>query len=617
MIDADSTETDSRPEDSSGARIETNITTGPTEESQSTPTETALPFRLLFVSPLTPQAAPSDWSEEDRRHELGPKTAADLQAELGPEIDLEIPNRLSDHPDTWTVSLSFPTREAFAPKQVAHQMAPTARLLEVRSLVQAVRDEKIDAAAFREKLDAIDLPLDWADDLYRLLADGEAPKDPSHEKEPASPPKNERDDALGRVMDMVDTEAQNGASRASESEGATKSISDEATADRILARLDERLAAQVEAVLTHSKFRQLEAAWRGLHFLESHVDLSADIDLLVLPARRDDLHKALHHQVLLPEHDESNDDPPTSLVMVDHTFGHSHVDVEQLADLAGTGESLQTPIVTSARADFFGLEHVRGLARLPSLRPHLQGDEYVEWERLRSDESSSFLSLALPSVQLRPAHRGDSSETALPFDEDEGLFGSGALAVGVAAAQSYADTGWPTHLTEQQLDGGASVSAQFTGSMQSELARAGFTVVDEDGGGIRIVHAPSVHEPTAYDDPSAAAEARTKASLPCRLFLSRVAHRLFTLKRELDLTAPLDTLQKTVTAEMETFLNVEPPKDGTATDTADADEEQIVRVDHVSDVDLPNQEVLAVRLRPPNRILSADARLAMVLRVPA
>ncbi len=639
MDNPPSSETDPSPDDSTGARIGMEITTGRADESQSPPAEASLPFRLLFVSPLTPHASPSDWSKEDRRHHIGPKSATDLMAELGPELTVEVPNRLSDHPDTWTVSLSFPTREAFSPKQIAQQMDPTARLLEARSLVQAVQNETMDASTFQEKLDDIDLNVDWADDLYQLLVDGEVPEGTAPEADSSSLARSEGDDALGRVMDMVETNGQDGASPASESpsssEKRTSSVSDEVAADRILARLDERLAAQVEAVLTHPEFRQLEAAWRGLYFLEKQIDLDGGVDLLVLSANRDDLHEALHHQVLLPEHDEANDDPPTSLVMVDQAFGHSHVDVEQLADLAGTGESLQAPVVASVAADFFGTEHVRGLSRLPSLRPQLQGDEYVEWERLRSEESASFLSLTLPSVQLRPPYRGDSSATSFDVDEDEGLFGSGALAVGVAAAQSYVDTGWATHLTQQQIEiqspshspGKQCLSAPFSGSMQSELARAGFTVLDEtDDGSIHIVHAPSVHEPSVYDDPSAAADARTEASLPCRLFLTRVAHRLFTLKRELDLTAPLEELQATVAAQMESFLAPdtvpsEKPDDVRDRDASDPnkkiEEPPPVRVEHVTDVDLPNQEVLAVRLRPPDRVLTADAKLAMVLRIPA
>jgi hypothetical protein len=203
-------------------------------------------------------------------------------------------------------------------------------------------------------------------------------------------------------------------------------------------------------------------------------------------------------------------------------------------------------------------------------------------------------------------------------NEDEGLFGSGALAVAVAAAQSVAETGWPTHLDRQPIDGGLSV--QLEGAMQSELARAGFTVLAAtDDGALTISHAPSVREPAVYDDPEAAAEARREASLPCRLFVARAAHRLFALRRTLDLTASLDDLRATVADEMAAFLGVEAdrsPPPAEADGKGAADDRRPVRVERETEIDLPNQEVLAVRLRPPDRILSANARLAMALRVP-
>lgn len=601
MTDDSSSRTASASDPPSDVQIDSKVVPTLREDPHSS-SSSSLPFRLLFVSNLTPQRSPADWSETDRRHRIGPKTAADLQAELGPELQVEVPNRLGDHPDQWTVSLSFPTLEAFSPRQIARQMPPTARLLSVRSLVQEVKTGELSSTAFRNQLDEIDFSIDWADELYRLLT--EEPPPANGNSREASSPQQQPDDALDRVMSMVDT----GDARKPEPSTPPEDpapIRD--AADSILHRLDSAIAAQVHAVLTVPEFRQLEAAWRGLRFLESHIDLNGNVDLLALPCSRADLHDALHHQVIQPEHNEANDEPPTSLVMIDHAFGHSQVEVDQLADLAGTGQSLQTPVVASVSADFFGLEHLRGLTRLPSLRPHLQGDEYIKWDQLRSEDSSSFLSLALPSVQLRPPHTKGASDSVIAVDEDEGVSGSGALAVGVAAAQSYAETGWPTHLTQQAIDcrgsasDASSLSAQFSGHLQSELARAGFVVLDETADGdLRIVHAPSVHEPTVYDDPSAAAEARAEASLPCRLFLARVAHRLFTLRRTLDLTAPLADLQARVAAEMNDVL-----------------EPDTVRVEHVSDVDLPNQEVLAVRLRPPDRILSANARLAMVLRVPA
>jgi type VI secretion system protein ImpC len=398
--------------------------------------------------------------------------------------------------------------------------------------------------------------------------------------------------------------------------------------DLLVENLNGALREQVRLLLQHPEVRQLEAAWRGLKFLVDRLNFREHVELVVLPASREDLHEAMHHQVLVPEHDQEHDEPPISLILVDEAFGHDHRDVEQLTDLAGTGESLQTPVVASVDPAFFGMEAMSGLRKLPALRPHLQGDEYVEWEGLREDDASQFLALVLPPFLLRSSHAGGPAGQGLAMPDGGGLWGGGALAVGVAAAQSFVDTGWPTHLSEytignlpvQSGPGGTSpLSTLLPGRMQSELARAGFTVLSGEANRdrLRVAHVPTVQEPGTYDDPSAAAEARAEASLPCRLFAARAAHRLLEIEKNLDMSGSLTALREEIAAAMAAFLNVPVPEEASEEDTDAEVGEQPVSVEHVTDVELPNQEVLAVRVRPPDSILEPNVRLAMALRIPS
>lgn len=603
-----------------------------------------LPFRIVLASNLTPETAPADWSDGHHRHEIGDKRVADLMAELTPRLSIEVPNTLSSGPDAWAVDLSFPTLSAFEPQQLARQLDTTDQLLDIRDLLQAAADEEIDADAFDRRLVELGFDVDWADDLYRLLTGEDRPDGPR--SSPASR-SDSGSGSLDRVLDMVDT-AETAAPPPDDENRSTGAVVDRGedpdgplgtalkagrraegnTAEPIIERLTEVLRTQVAALVHHPAVRELEAAWRGLTFLENQLDLDASVDLVVLPTGPDTVHEAVHHQVLVPEHSDATEEPPVSLVLVDHAFGRAHTDTEQLADLAATGQSLQTPIVASVGPDFFGMEALQGLNELPSLRPHLQGREYLEWEGLRDEDAAAFLGLTLPSFCLRSAHTAD--DTPIGVDEDTALYGSGALAVGVAAARSFADTGWPTHLTDYTVPIPASgtdgpLAASLSGSMQSELARAGFVVPSaaDDGPALRIEYASSVREPDSYADPAAAAEARKRLTLPCQLFAGRAAHRLLDLKHTLNWDQPLGAVCSDVADAMAAFLNV--PRDAAEIQLADApspdgDDPDApippVLVEEVEEAHLPEQDILAVRLRPPEHVLDPNARLAMALRPP-
>ena len=114
-----------------------------------------------------------------------------------------------------------------------------------------------------------------------------------------------------------------------------------------------------------------------------------------------------------------------------------------------------------------------------------------------------------------------------------------------------------------------------------------------------------VRQPETYDDPAATAEARAHASLPCRLFVARAAHRLLALQNEIDAETGLEAVQEHLATAMRAFMGV----------SAESDEAPHVTVEHVTNVELPEHELLAVRVRPPTSALAQDVRLVMGVQI--
>ncbi|PSQ90913.1 MAG: hypothetical protein BRD57_05750 [Proteobacteria bacterium SW_6_67_9] len=162
-----------------------------------------LPFRILLVSDLTPEASPEDWSAGNHVHRVDANRFAEFMAETAPQLSLEVRNTLGDTPETWDLELSFPELGAFEPEPLARQVKPMAQLLDVRDLVEKVGDGSIDLDTFRARLDEMGVDMDWAEDLYQTLAGEDEPEDPD---EPTGAGGGEGDESLDRLMGMVEVE---------------------------------------------------------------------------------------------------------------------------------------------------------------------------------------------------------------------------------------------------------------------------------------------------------------------------------------------------------------------------------------------------------------------------
>jgi type VI secretion system protein ImpC len=631
-----------------------------------------LPFRLLLVSDLDPEATPSDWSGASRIRRVDKHTFDGFLEELSPRLHIDVPDRRSAAPRMLEIDLAFSSLKAFHPAQLAAQVPEVAGLLEIRQLAGHAQAGTIDPASLRSRLEESGVGDAWAARLQKMLS---APDSRSRRKasgsdtEPRKKAGRPQTDArrrpggdpLDRLLDMVDLGAgaaeqqdesmHGGASRdtlsgdagaasedAATSGGASRltdalmrAISDDAAAgpkleksaaDSLLGHLDETLAIQVNDILNHPSVRRLEAAWRGLRFVVDRIDFRERIELEVLPVGKAALSEALYHQVLLPEHGDSSK-TPLSAIVLDAAFDNERADVELLEDLAESAASLQVPLLASVAPPFFGIDAMEEASRLPVLRQLLDGPEYLAWNKLRDRADSSYLTLVLPPFLLRYAYGPDRPVAAFPFEENGALFGSGALAVAVVIASRFARTGWPTHLEGESRavvedlpiwktrSGAIPLGALLSEERQDEFADAGFAVLGcrPNHDAAYLARAPTVHRPDRYEDAAATAEARAHDTLACRLFVSRAAHFLLALQQEVAPGRPLAETETDVAARLRSFLSA----DGSA--GSDVPEEA-VSVEHVPEASSPEHDVLAVRLQPPADLLNPPVSLVLGLQLP-
>ncbi len=579
--------------------------------AEATPREAVLPLRLLLVADLAPEARPS-WRQDALVRRVDAHGFAEVLETTAPTLRLDVPNRLSLQPTSLEIALRFRSLKDFTPEGIARQVPALARLLAIRTEVHGVRSKGTDRETFRARLAEAGVDAASADALYGQLT---APP-------PKPTPPRDPDDPLDRLLGMVDAGDNTPGDGADEPAGLGAALADavsdsgpriaRSAADEIVDDFDRKLGAQLRAVLEHPDFRRLEAAWRGLKFLVDRLPPRRPVLLDVLPAPREALAEALYYQVLVPEH-EAEHAAPLSAVLLGFAYDHSQADVAALEDLAETGASLQAPVIASVSPAFFGLDGPGDETPLPLVPQMTAGPAYIHWTKLREREDAGFVALAYPPLLLRAPYGPDNPAKAFPLEEEGYLWGGGALAVGAAIADSFAETGWPTHLAGRALGdlpvrptgrGRTPLAALLPEDKAAELADAGLVVLTgtADRDTLRVAHAPNLARPQTFDDPEKTAHAAAHATLGCGLFTARAAHRMLALPAELDPADSVEAKRAQIVARLRAFLGDAP--------------EDAVAAEPVPDAEIEGHDLFAVRVQPPRSVLAHPVHLAVGLPVP-
>ena len=258
--------------------------------------------------------------------------------------------------------------------------------------------------------------------------------------------------------------------------------------NRDVAVIDELLNQQLNVILHHSQFQQLEARWRGLQYLtdcaaqhgESHLKLR------VLNASWKDLERDFERAL---EFDQSHlfrkvyedefgmaGGQPFGALIADYeihpwvTASHPHDDVAMLKWLSQVGAAAFCPIIANASPAMFELDQtshsapktterrrrvddVGGFAGLQYFADHARrfGQlKYLKWRQFRDTEDARFLALALPKVLMRRPYQDDGTRIdRFCFDEEVSgpdrskyLWGGAAFAMGEVLIRTFAQANW-------------------------------------------------------------------------------------------------------------------------------------------------------------------------------
>ena len=343
--------------------------------------------------------------------------------------------------------------------------------------------------------------------------------------------------------------------------------------DAMVAEIDRKLSLQLDEILHHPKFQQLESAWRSLKFLVDRVDFRENVKVEILHVSKDELMEdfedapepvksGLYQTVYTAEYGQFGG-KPYALLIGNYEFDAGPRDVRLLQHTAAVAAMSHTPFIAAAAAGFFGVEDFNALPNLKDIKSIMEGPQYLKWQSFRETEDARYVGLTLPRFLLRLPFGPDTAPVK-SFNYSESVsaghelyaWGNAAFAFASRVAESFARYRWCANIIGPQ--GGGAVEDlplhqyEAFGAIQTkiptevliserrefELAEEGFIALTMRKGSdnAAFFSANSVQKAKYFGQNPAGREAELNyklgLQLPYMFIVSRLAHYLKVIQRE-------------------------------------------------------------------------------------
>ena len=343
--------------------------------------------------------------------------------------------------------------------------------------------------------------------------------------------------------------------------------------ESLIAAIDQKMSEQINQIIHHADFQQLESAWRGLHYLVNNTETDEMLKIRVMNISKKELHKTvkkfkgtawdqspIFKKVYEEEYGQFGGEPFGCLVG-DYYFDHSPTDVELLREMSQIAAASHTPFIAAAAPTAMQMDSWQELSNPRDLTKIFQTPEYAAWRSLRESEDSRYIGLAMPRFLARRPY-GAKSDPVEEFDFEEEVEGSehgrycwanSAYAMATNITRAFKMYGWctrirgiesggavenlPTH-TFPTDDGGVDMKCPteiaISDRREAELAKNGFMplIHKKNTDFAAFIGAQSLQKPAEYDDPDATANANLSARLPYLFATCRFAHYLKCMVRD-------------------------------------------------------------------------------------
>jgi type VI secretion system protein ImpC len=348
------------------------------------------------------------------------------------------------------------------------------------------------------------------------------------------------------------------------------------TIEEMIARIDQKLTAQMNAIIHAKEFQQIESAWRGLKYLVYNSETDSNLKIRVMNVSKNELYRTLRlypdakwdqsplfKQIYEYEFGQLGGQPFGCLIG-DYHFSHLPTDVQLLRDLSKIAGSAHAPFIAGAEPTLMGMDSWTELSNPRDIGKVFDTPEYAAWKGLRDQDDSRYVGLCMPRILARLPY-GAKSEPVEEFAFEEDTDGhkgenygwmNAAYGMAVNINRAFKEYGWctrirgvesggevmnlPTHVFPTD-DGGVDLKCPteiaISDRREHELARNGLIplIHRKNTDKAAFIGAQSLYKPKKYfgeKGVDATASDNLSARLPYMFAVSRFAHYLKCMVRD-------------------------------------------------------------------------------------
>ncbi|MAK90357.1 MAG: type VI secretion system contractile sheath large subunit [Oleibacter sp.] len=231
----------------------------------------------------------------------------------------------------------------------------------------------------------------------------------------------------------------------------------------IQADLEQRIQKQLNEIIHHPVFRQLERSWRSVDFLSRQVPAGENIEVVLLNASKqavtedfedvpDVTQSALYDLVYRQEFGQLGGKPYLMMV-ADFDISEKAQDIALIRNMAALAAMAHCPVAANAAPSLFGIKTFAELPSVRDLKAHFDQPAYAKWNGFRAHHDSRYVALTLPRFLLRERYEntgGGVRFTEASMQSSPGVWGSSSFALASVFIRSFARYRWFVNVTGEE-----------------------------------------------------------------------------------------------------------------------------------------------------------------------